>query len=174
MYSLDLKDAYFAVPIAKEHCKYLCFLRSGRIFKFTCLLFGLCNAPCVFTKLLYPVMVYLRSEPTNYLLPGRHSGDAPDQNNNMPRSGTDVQLIGNTRIHNQPSHVTDHSSTADPILGISSGLKSNEVSREARQHSADVPEPDKTSMCFSLSTVPATKEDDSGSPSSSLSSNTII
>jgi len=108
--------------------------------------------------------------PTNYLLPGRHPGDAPDQNNNMPRSGTDVQLIG---IHNQPSHVTDHSSTADPILGISSGLKPNEVSREARQHSADVPEPDETSTCFSLSTVPATKEDDSGSPSSSLSSNAI-
>jgi len=62
MCSLDLKDAYLAVPIAKEHRKYLRFLWSGRIFEFTCLPFGLCSAPRVFTKLLRPVMAYLRSQ----------------------------------------------------------------------------------------------------------------
>ena len=45
----------------------------------------------------------------------------------MPSSGTDVQLIGNTEIYNLPSQVTDHSSTTDTILWISSGLKPNEV-----------------------------------------------
>ena len=60
MCSLDFKDAYLAVPIAKEHCKYLRFLWSGRILEFPCLPFGLCSAPRVFTKLLRPVMAYLR------------------------------------------------------------------------------------------------------------------
>ena len=45
MCSLDLKDAYLTVPIAKEHRKYLRFLWDGRIFEFTCLPFGLCSAP---------------------------------------------------------------------------------------------------------------------------------
>ena len=59
MRSLDLKDAYLAVLIAKEHRKYLCFLWSG---KFSCLPSGLCSAPHVFTKLLRPVMAHLRSQ----------------------------------------------------------------------------------------------------------------
>jgi len=62
MCSLDLKDAYLTVQIAKEYHKYLRFLWNGRIFEFTCLSFGLCSAPHVFMKLLHPVMVYLRSQ----------------------------------------------------------------------------------------------------------------
>jgi len=90
----------------------------------------------------------------------------------MPSSGMDVQLTGNTGIYNQPSQVTDHSSTVDTVLGISSGLKPNEVapSSKAQQHSTDVQKSEETTTCLHLATVPPTKEDDSGSPSSSLSS----
>ena len=38
MYSLDLKDAYHSVAIAKEHHRYLCFLWDGWVNEFTCLL----------------------------------------------------------------------------------------------------------------------------------------
>ena len=61
MCSLDLKNAYHSVAIAKEHCKYLCFLWNGRIYEFTCPPFGFCSAPRIFTKLLRPAMAHLRS-----------------------------------------------------------------------------------------------------------------
>ena len=56
---LDLKDAYLAVPIAKDHCKHLRFLWDGKMFEFTCFPFGLCSASRVFTKLLHLAMAYL-------------------------------------------------------------------------------------------------------------------
>ena len=62
MCSLDLKDAYLTVPIAKEHCKYLCILWDGKVFKFTCLPFVFCSTLRVFTKLLCSVMAYLCSQ----------------------------------------------------------------------------------------------------------------
>jgi len=62
MCSLDLKDAYLAVPITLEHRKYLRFLWSGRIFEFTCPPVWPLQCPRVFMKLLCSVMGYLHSE----------------------------------------------------------------------------------------------------------------
>ena len=62
MCSLDLRDAYQTVPIAKEHCKYLRILWDGKVFEFTCLPFVFCSTLQVFTKLLRPVMAYLCSQ----------------------------------------------------------------------------------------------------------------
>ena len=61
MCRIDLKDAYFAVPIASHHQKYLRFSWKGQTFQFTCLPFGLSTAPRIFTKLLRPVVGLLRS-----------------------------------------------------------------------------------------------------------------
>lgn len=60
MTSIDLKDAYFLVPIHSSDRKYLRFSFSGKIFEFTCMPFGLSSAPYTFTKLLKPVMEFLR------------------------------------------------------------------------------------------------------------------
>lgn len=62
MASLDLKDAYFLININKYHRKFLRFMYNGRLYEFTCLPFGLCTAPYVFTKLLKPVIEYIRSK----------------------------------------------------------------------------------------------------------------
>ena len=59
---VDLKDAYFTVPIHPTHQKYLRFIWKQEIFQFTCLPFGLSSAPRVFTKLMKPVSGYLRSK----------------------------------------------------------------------------------------------------------------
>ena len=40
MVSLDLKDAYFSVPIFQPHCKYLRFIWRDQRYEFTCLPFG--------------------------------------------------------------------------------------------------------------------------------------
>ena len=61
MSSIDLKDAYFLVPIDPNHRKYLRFQYKNQFFEFTCLPFGLSVAPYVFTKIMRPVVKYLRS-----------------------------------------------------------------------------------------------------------------
>jgi len=58
--SIDLKDAYFHVPIAQCHHKYLRFHWLGQSFEFQVLPFGLSSAPRVFTKVLAPVIAHLR------------------------------------------------------------------------------------------------------------------
>lgn len=61
MCTIDLKDAYFLVPVDNDDKKYLRFYFKNNIYEFNCLCFGLCTAPLTFTKLLKPVISYLRS-----------------------------------------------------------------------------------------------------------------
>ncbi|KZR97134.1 Uncharacterized protein APZ42_008163, partial [Daphnia magna] len=49
---LDLQDAYFLVPVVKEHQKFLKFFWKGIIYQYGCLPFGLSSAPRVFTKVM--------------------------------------------------------------------------------------------------------------------------
>ena len=62
MASIDLTDAYYTVPVAPEHRKYLRFMWGGKLFQYTCLPNGLSSAPRYFTKLLKPVYGTLRSQ----------------------------------------------------------------------------------------------------------------
>ena len=54
---LDLKDAYYSVPINLQHRKYLRFEFNGTLYEFTC-----------FTKLMKPIYATLRSK--GYLIVG--------------------------------------------------------------------------------------------------------
>lgn len=58
--TIDLKDAYYLLPINKNHRKFLRFCFDGVLYEFTCLPFGLASAPFVFTKLMKPIIQYLR------------------------------------------------------------------------------------------------------------------
>ena len=60
MGSIDLKDAYFSIPIHKDHQKYLKFCWKNTLYQFTCLPQGLACAPRLFTKLMKPVLASLR------------------------------------------------------------------------------------------------------------------
>ena len=59
--SIDLKDAYYTVPISTDHQKYLKFIFNGSLYQYTCLPNGLSCAPRVFTKLLKPVYATLHN-----------------------------------------------------------------------------------------------------------------
>ena len=61
MTRLDLKDAYFAIPVHHEHMKFLRFRWGTQSFQFNSLPFGLSTAPRVFTKVLRPIVGQLRS-----------------------------------------------------------------------------------------------------------------
>lgn len=60
MASIDLEDAYYAVPIHRESRKYLRFQFLDKTFEFVCLPFGLCTSPYIFTKIIKLVVRYLR------------------------------------------------------------------------------------------------------------------
>ena len=62
MTSLDLKDAYFSLPIAKRYKKYLRFIWQGQLYEYQCLCFGLSLAPFYFTKVMKPIFSKLRRE----------------------------------------------------------------------------------------------------------------
>ena len=58
--SIDLKDAYFSIPLNKECRKYVKFMWDGQMFSFICLAFGLSSAPRIFTKVLKPIYAWFR------------------------------------------------------------------------------------------------------------------
>ena len=62
MTSLDLKDAYYSVPICEEHRKWLRFQWRGRLFEYNALPNELASAPMLFTKLMKPVYASLRAK----------------------------------------------------------------------------------------------------------------
>ena len=62
MASIDLKDAYYSVPIAYYDRRYLKFTWRGRSYQFTCLPNGLSSGPRKFTKLLKPVLSKLHEQ----------------------------------------------------------------------------------------------------------------
>ncbi|CAB4027168.1 Hypothetical predicted protein [Paramuricea clavata] len=60
MASIDLKDAYYCVPVDQEHQKYLKFMWKGTLYQYTCYPNGLACCPRKFTKLMKPVYCTLR------------------------------------------------------------------------------------------------------------------
>jgi len=60
--SIDLQEAYWHVPIHETYKIYLRFMFGGQLYQFNCLPFGLSSAPRVFTKLLKPVVAFLREK----------------------------------------------------------------------------------------------------------------
>lgn len=61
MCTIDLKDAYFLIPMHKKYKKYLRFSFQENLYEFNVLPFGLSTAPFVFCKLFKSILSYLRS-----------------------------------------------------------------------------------------------------------------
>jgi len=58
--SINLEDAYFLIPIHQDDRKFLRFRFQGSLFQFKVLPFRLASAPYIFTKILKPVLYFLR------------------------------------------------------------------------------------------------------------------
>ena len=62
MTSIDLRDAYYSIPVSPTYRKYLKFIWRDQLYQFTCLPMGLSSSPRIFTKIMKPVFAHLRSE----------------------------------------------------------------------------------------------------------------
>ena len=60
--TIEIKDAYYSVPVAQEHCIYLRFIWRSKLYQYTCFPNGLSSAPGLFTKLMKPCYVHLRCQ----------------------------------------------------------------------------------------------------------------
>ena len=58
--SLDIKDAYFSIPVSLDSQGWLAFYWDEKFFAFTVLPNGLGSTPCVYTKMLKLVFSSLR------------------------------------------------------------------------------------------------------------------
>lgn len=58
--TIDIKDAYYTLPIEKSYRKYLRFYHNQVLYEFTCLPFGLSTAPYCFTKIMKPIITFMR------------------------------------------------------------------------------------------------------------------
>ena len=59
--SINLKDAYFQIPVHQSSRKLLRFLSEGTVYQFKALCFGLSTAPQVFTSVFRAVSVWAHS-----------------------------------------------------------------------------------------------------------------
>ena len=62
MASVDMKDAYYSIPIRSSDRKFLRLIWEGELYEFTCLPNGLSCAPCIFTKTLKPPLSTLHKQ----------------------------------------------------------------------------------------------------------------
>ena len=62
MTSIDLRDAYYSIPISPEHQKYLKFIWKDQLYAFNSLPMSLSSSPRIFTKILKPFFSALRSQ----------------------------------------------------------------------------------------------------------------
>ena len=113
MASVDLKDAYYTVPIHSDHQKYLKFVFNGTLYQYTCLPNGLSSAPRIFTKLLKPVYSTLHNKghlSSGYIDDSYLQGDTVKecQQNIMDTAGLFSRLgfhIHPTKSVLTPSHI---------------------------------------------------------------------
>ena len=82
MASVDLRDAYYSVPIAPEHRKYLRFLWHGEAHQFTVMPNGLACAPRKFSKIMkvpYSVLRKCGYESVGYIDDSLLVGDSAQE-----------------------------------------------------------------------------------------------
>jgi len=108
MATLDLEDAYLLVPIEEQHRKYLRFQWRSTTYEYTALPFGLSTAPYIFTKIMRPVISYLRQrgfQSVIYLDDFLFLGSSPEECQANVNASLNLLLSLGFRINYSKSHL---------------------------------------------------------------------
>ena len=137
MCKLDLKDAYFSVPIHKSSRKYLRFLWEGNLYEFLCLCFGLGrsidfhknneNTHCFASPIKH----------SNYNLSRRHVNSGSVYSGiNLASRHSYLPLV-TIRLYNQLQKVNFVSSSENRISGINNRFLKNGIDIRSRKNIQD-------------------------------------
>ena len=62
MTKLDMRDAYYSILVDKQSRRYLQFIYEGKLYQFKVLVFDLSTAPRIFSKVMKPVVAFIRAK----------------------------------------------------------------------------------------------------------------
>ena len=139
MAKIDLKDAYQAVPIHEPDRKYLRFVWKGETFEFSTLPFGLASAPLVFTKLLKPVVAFLRQMGIRIMI---YLDDILIVAPSPEEVSRNLQLVIQILMHppgfcDQPEEMYTHPNSVDRVSRVRGGLRPDGSLSAPRQGQQD-------------------------------------
>ena len=109
MTKVDLKNAYYSIPITQEHQPYLAFLWKDKVWMFTRMCFGLSPAPRIFTKVMKPLLANMRPLYRRSL--AGEQRQEPVQTINISTDNT----LGRVGVHSQSREERDGTSTVHNI-----------------------------------------------------------
>ena len=113
MAKIDLKDAYFMIPIGQEDRELLKFQWKDRLYQFNCLPFGLSSSPWVFS---YQDHTASRGMP-DYIYQ-QHSCHGRDRVSITKPYHSSGVPAGESGICDQPPQVTTHPISRDRVPGV--------------------------------------------------------
>ena len=124
MTKIDLKDAYFAIPVSHTHQKFLRFTIRNRLYQFNCLPFGLSSAPWIFTKILKPVAAKLRElyRHKNGNIPGRYIDNREQPRRDEYQHIDSDRYAGESGLHSSPGKIYDPTHPEGGVSGINDRL----------------------------------------------------
>jgi len=118
MCKLDLKDAYFTIPLHSRSQKFTRVQFKGKTYQFTCLPFGLTSAPHTCAKVLKPTAGILGKIGTPIIV-----------------YLDDMLIINSLKVHSRESRISDehgkihlHPCAGHQVPGNPRGLQKHEVS----------------------------------------------
>ena len=123
---VDLKDAYFAIPLNCQDRKLLRFQWQGKLYQFNCVPFELSSAPCIFTKATKPEVTILRTLGMRIII---YINDilvmAPNKEIFSAAHRLPDFLAGELGVNHQSAEISDRPLARDQILGSHRRLHSN-------------------------------------------------
>ena len=125
--TVDLKDAYFHVPIAPHHQHFLRFAFRGRHFQFRVLPFGLSLSPRVFTRVVAAALAPLQMQGMKVLpYSGRLAGLRTVPGSGGRGYGSAASACGPAGPDGESAEESPGPNSADHIPGDGSGLRCHE------------------------------------------------
>ena len=101
MASVDLKDAFFTVPVHKMHQKVFMFEWIQKFYKFVGMPNAYSDAMSIFTKILKPIFGHLRQK--SHLSDSYFQGDTEQESMNNIKATVDLLLKLGFIVHEKKS-----------------------------------------------------------------------
>lgn len=125
MLTWDIKDAYHHLVIREEDRKYLAFRCLGRFFVPVTMPFGLASAPLTWTRVMRPVVQYLREQGFRIIAYVDDFGGAPPARQGRPATKAQAKaayryverLFGELGLKMRPTKGVKHGPTQVRLLG---------------------------------------------------------